>query len=136
MNALNDNRLPLLLDGGVRRELWYRGDDVPKSIWSAQALIDAPDVVRDIHRDDVLNGADIITTNTYAVVRESFEAIGIGDRFEKLMVPACTLAVDARDLADRHVAVAGSLPPLKESYRPDLVGYVGDLLPLYMVQPR
>ena len=45
-------------------------------------------------------------------------------------MPACTLAVEARDLADRHVAVAGSLPPLKESYRPDLVGKPDDLLPL------
>jgi len=114
----------------VGRELWYRGVDMPKSIWSAQALIDAPDVVRDIQCDYILAGAGIITTNTYAVVRESFEAIGIGDRFEKLMVPACTLAVDARDLADRHVAVAGSLPPLKESYRPDLVSKPDDLLPL------
>jgi S-methylmethionine-dependent homocysteine/selenocysteine methylase len=116
------------------RELWYRGVDVPKSIWSAQALIDAPDVVRDIHRDYILAGAGIITTNTYGVVRESFAAIGIEDRFAELTVLACTLAVEARDAVKPSVAIAGSLPPLQESYRPDLVGAIDDLLPLYSEQ--
>jgi S-methylmethionine-dependent homocysteine/selenocysteine methylase len=134
MEVVKTARLPLLLDGGMGRELWYRGVDVPKSIWSAQALIDAPDVVRDIHRDYILAGADIITTNTYGVVRESFAAAGIADRFDELTVLACTLATEARDTADRPVAVAGSLPPLQESYRPDLVGNVDDLLPLYREQ--
>jgi len=125
---------PLLLDGGMGRELWYRGVDVPKTIWSANALLIAPDVVRDIHRDYIAAGADIITTNTYAAVRETFEEIGIGGRFEELMVLACQLAEDARDLADRPIVVAGSLPPLQESYRPDLVGPVDNLLSLYKEQ--
>lgn len=127
-------QMPVLLDGGMGRELWYRGVDVPKTIWSANALLIAPDVVRDIHRDYILAGAGVITTNTYGVVREQFEAIGIGGRFEETMVLACRLAVEARDMADRPVSIAGSLPPLQESYRPDLVGAIDDLLPLYREQ--
>jgi len=124
----------ILLDGGMGRELWYRGVDVPKSIWSANALLVAPAVVRDIHHDYIAAGADIITTNTYAVIREDFEAIGIGDRFSELLVLACKLAVEAREMAGRPVSIAGSLPPLRGSYRPDLVGTIDDLLPLYMEQ--
>jgi S-methylmethionine-dependent homocysteine/selenocysteine methylase len=126
--------LPLLLDGGMGRELWYRGIEVPNTIWSAQALVDAPEVVRDIHRDYILAGADVITTNTYAVRRESFTAIGLGDQFESTMVLACTLAIEVRETSGREVFIAGSIAPLRGSYRPDLVGTLEEILPLYREQ--
>jgi len=59
----------ILLDGGFGRELHFRGVDVPSSIWSAGALISDPDVVRQIHADYIAAGADVITTNTYGLIR-------------------------------------------------------------------
>jgi len=56
---------PILLDGGMGRELRSRGVNMSTSIWSAMALISAPDTVRQIHQDYISAGADIITTNTY-----------------------------------------------------------------------
>ncbi|MGE3796653.1 MAG: homocysteine S-methyltransferase family protein, partial [Thermomicrobiales bacterium] len=43
----------------------------------------------------------------------------------------CELAVAARQAKDPSVNIAGSLPPLEESYRPDLVRSLDELLPRY-----
>ena len=59
-----------LIDGAMGTEIRARGCEVPShhsSIWSAKALIDNPDVVKEIHKDYILAGADIIVTNNYEV---------------------------------------------------------------------
>jgi len=125
---------PILLDGGMGRELKSRGIDVLTAIWSAKALITAPDTVRQVHQDFIAAGADIITTNTYGIIRSNLAKVGLEDQFEELNVLACTLAGQARRGSEATVMIAGSLPPLAGSYRPDLVGEVEDILPLYMEQ--
>ena len=125
---------PILLDGGMGRELRYRGVDVLTSIWSANGLISAPDIVRQIHQDYISAGADIITTNTYGIIRSNLAKEGLEDRFEALNVVACTLAGQARQNSGTSVLIAGSLPPLAGSYRPDLVGRVEDIGSLYREQ--
>jgi S-methylmethionine-dependent homocysteine/selenocysteine methylase len=124
----------VLLDGGMGRELGFRGVEVPPTIWSAQALIDAPDAVREVHADYIDAGADIITTNTYATLRTHLERAGVEDRYEALNRLAGELAVQARDSAGRPALIAGSLAPLFESYRPDLVLPVDELEPVYREQ--
>jgi len=125
---------PVLLDGGMGRELHYRGVDVPETIWSAGALMTAPDVVRQIHRDYIAAGADIITTNTYGVIRADLAKAGMEDRFAELMTCACRLAVEAREASPRKALIAGSLPPLRGSFRPDLVGPCEEIEDLYREQ--
>lgn len=127
---------PVLLDGGMGRELQFRGIQLSESIWSAQGLIAAPDVVRQIHMDYIDAGADIITANTYGVIRTDLAKIGIEDQFKALNEKACILAREACDAAKRPVAVAGSLPPLRGSFRPDLVGPKAEILPRYREQAR
>jgi S-methylmethionine-dependent homocysteine/selenocysteine methylase len=114
--------------------LRFRGVDVMTSIWSARALIDAPQVVREVHRDFIDAGADIITVNSYGIVKSSLAWAGIEDRFEALNLRACKLADEARDESGRAVVVAGSLPPLAGSYRPDRVGKFEEIEPLYREQ--
>ena len=121
----------ILLDGGMGRELGFRGVVVPPTIWSAQALIDAPEVVRAIHADYIAAGADIITTNTYCTVPTHLSIARMADRAEELTRLAGLLAVQARDTASRPALVAGSLGPLFESYRPDLVLPVEEMEPIY-----
>lgn len=60
-----------ILDGGVGQELLRRGHRGSRGLWSAQALINAPDVVVDVHRSYVDAGARVITTNTYSTVPPS-----------------------------------------------------------------
>ena len=42
---------PILLDGGMGRELRLRGVTLLNTLWSAAALYGAPEVVRQIHVD-------------------------------------------------------------------------------------
>ena len=115
----------ILLDGGMGTELRARGVEVPDhvtSIWSAKALIDAPEAVLQIHRDYIEAGADVITTNNYAVTPQLLSREGLEDRFEELTVQAAELAGQARQIGSRPVRIAGSMPPLETSYRADLVG--------------
>jgi S-methylmethionine-dependent homocysteine/selenocysteine methylase len=134
MQNLNLPDRPILLDGGMGRELRSRGVNVLTAIWSANGLISAPDIVRQIHQDYISAGADIITANTYSIIRSNLAKEGIEDRLEELNVLACTLAGQARQKANPSVLIAGSLPPLVGSYRPDLVGRVEDIEPLYREQ--
>ena len=125
---------PLLLDGGMGRELRFRGVDTLKPSWSASALLTDPEVVRQIHSDYISAGADMITTNTYGVIRTDLAKEGLDDQFVKLNQIACELAKKAQDLSDHPVYIAGSLPPLRGSFRPDLVGEVSEIEPLYREQ--
>lgn len=125
---------PVLLDGGMGRELRFRGVEVPETIWSAGALMTDPDVVRQIHMDYIAAGADIITTNTYGIIRRDLLNVGIADRFGELNNLACNLAIEARGRSQRDVLIAGSLPPLRGSFRPDLVGPTDEIESLYQEQ--
>ncbi|MBW2514431.1 MAG: homocysteine S-methyltransferase family protein, partial [Deltaproteobacteria bacterium] len=122
MDKIEFSGKPVLLDGGLGRELRFRGVAVPTTIWSAAALMSAPEEVRRIHLDYIAAGADIITANTYGVIRSDLAKVGIEDRFAELNILACDLAVQARDASSRQVMIAGSLPPLGGSFRPDRVG--------------
>ena len=134
MLSLDRHDRPLLLDGGLGRELRFRGVETPPTIWSAEALLTAPEIVRQVHQDYILAGADIITANTYGIIRRDLAKVGIEHRFGELNTLACTLADEARAIVDRPVLVAGSLPPLYGSYRPDLVRSGLEIEPLYREQ--
>jgi S-methylmethionine-dependent homocysteine/selenocysteine methylase len=115
----------ILLDGGMGTELRARGVEVPDhitSIWSAKALMDAPEAVLQIHRDYIAAGADVITVNNYTVTRPILSRENLEDRFEELTLRAADLARRARDDGGRNVRIAGSMPPLETSYEPELVG--------------
>lgn len=127
-------RAVVLIDGGTGTELRARGVEVPShvtSIWSAKALLDAPQAVVDVHRAYAEAGADVITVNNYAVTPPLLARAGLEDRLEELTLRAVELAQRARDAAGRPVRIAGSLPPLETSYRADLVGSDDDILADY-----
>jgi len=109
-----------ILDGGMSRELMRIGAPFRQPEWSALALMLAPETVTEAHRRFTAAGADVITTNSYALVpfhigAEKFEAEG-----RTLADLAGRLARQAAGTARQQVRVAGSLPPLFGSYRPDL----------------
>lgn len=131
---LLDIQKPLLLDGGMGRELKFRGVPISKAIWAANGLLVAPEVVTQVHADYIRAGADIITTNTYGLIRSDLAKIYREDSFAELNQLACELAVEARSNCKRDVLIAGSLPPLAGSFRPDLVASFDEIEPLYHEQ--
>ncbi len=124
----------MLLDGGMGQELRRRGVQGTNTLWSAYALISAPDIVQAVHEDYIKAGANIITTNTYATIRRRLVSAGIENQFASLNQLAGELACQAREARGRDVLIAGSLPPLRGSYRPDLVGSFDEIEPLYREQ--
>ena len=92
------------------------------SIWSALALIDAPQMVIEVHRDYIQAGAGVITANNYAVTPPLLAREGLEQRLDELTLRAVELAEEARRDSTHTVRLAGSLPPLETSYRADLVG--------------
>ena len=57
-----------ILDGGMGGELIRRGVAESGGLWSARALIDAPDEVVAAHRAFIDAGARQITTNSYSSI--------------------------------------------------------------------
>ncbi len=126
---------PMLLDGGLGQELLHRGmPDAEPSLWSANALLEAPALVQTVHEDYLRAGADILTTNTYATPPERLAEAGLGDQVEALNSTAGRLAEQARDAVGRDALIAGSLPPIRGSYRPDRVGERDVIEPQYREQ--
>jgi S-methylmethionine-dependent homocysteine/selenocysteine methylase len=108
-----------ILDGGMGRELKRSGAPFRQPEWSALALIEAPETVAAVHRSFIAAGAQVITTNSYALVPFHIGAERFAAQGEALAALAGRMAHAAA--ADRPgVQVAGSLPPLFGSYRPDL----------------
>lgn len=113
-------RAMVVLDGGMGRELQRSGAPFRQPEWSALALSEAPEAVVGVHAAFIAAGAQVITSNSYAVVpfhigEERFAREGL-----QLASVAGQLARRAADASAQPVQVAGSLPPLFGSYRPDL----------------
>jgi S-methylmethionine-dependent homocysteine/selenocysteine methylase len=107
-----------ILDGGMGRELLRIGAPFRQPEWSALALLEGPAWVVAAHRNFIDAGAQVITTNSYAVVPFHLGDERFTEHGERLAALSGRLAREAA--ADRGVRVAGSLPPLFGSYRPDL----------------
>ncbi len=120
-----------LLDGGMGDEIAARLKDANSGLWSANALIDCPQLVVDIHKEYIAAGARIIITNTYSTVPHYLAKEGMEDRYIELTRLGGELARRAATESGEDVLVAGSMPPLSESYRPDLVPPVNKALPIY-----
>jgi S-methylmethionine-dependent homocysteine/selenocysteine methylase len=106
-----------ILDGGTGRELLRIGAPFRQPEWSALALIEAPAFVARVHQAFIDAGADVITTNSYALVPFHIGA----ERFQRRGLELASLAGDlgrkAAGAAGHGVLVAGSLPPICGSYR-------------------
>ncbi|HLE19763.1 MAG TPA: homocysteine S-methyltransferase family protein [Vicinamibacteria bacterium] len=119
-NLPNSGRI-VILDGAMGTELERRGVRARLPLWSSWALLEAPQVVRAIHREYIEAGADIITANTFRTHRRSLAQEGMGDRAKELTRLAVDLAAGAREEAGVEILIAGSLAPLEDCYHPERV---------------
>ena len=109
----------LLLDGAMGSELQRRGvflshgvtDDGKLGPWSATALRDAPETVRQVHEDYLHAGADIHTTNSFWTNSVKLGMVGLADQAEAYTRLAAELAVEARDRLNPDAYVAGGMAP-------------------------
>ncbi len=108
-----------ILDGGMGKELRRIGAPFRQPEWSALAMLEAPDFVRQAHDNFVAAGAEVLITNVYALVPFHIGAERFAARGQELLTLGGQLAREAADKADRSIQVAGSLPPLFGSYEPE-----------------
>ena len=121
----------IVMDGSMGNELLTRRSDLVTGLWSAQYLIEAPELVKEIHLDYINAGADLIITNTYSTIPSYLSKQKAEDKMPELIHLAGKLAKEAVEGSKKKVKVAGSLPPLEESYRPDLVIDKEEAVPIY-----
>ncbi len=124
-----------LLDGGMGQELVARSGDAPTPLWATRVMIDHPGLVKAIHDDYFDAGASVATTNTYNILHDRLEGVGLDALFHALHRRALAEAHEARARAGRGL-IAGSMGPLGESYRPDLTPDVAVSAPIYAEKAR
>ncbi len=104
----------LVLDGATGTNLQRRGlpTGTPSDLW----VLDNPEGVRQLHRDFVEAGSDIILTNTFGSSRPNLTRSGLADRFEQTNRAAVELARQV--VQGTSVLVGGSMGPLGEMLEP------------------
>ncbi|MEK6221129.1 MAG: homocysteine S-methyltransferase family protein [Chloroflexota bacterium] len=121
---LKDPR-PIILDGATGTELNRRGVNTDLPLWSAGAMLNAPEILQAVHLDYLRAGAEVLTTNTFRAHRRSLAKAGIGDQAGEIVRQAVEIAKNAihkhQDSGGHPAWVAGSVAPLEDCYSPDLV---------------
>lgn len=103
-------------------ELVRNGVELPLPIWSADANLDHPDIVLNIHQEYAAAGADIITTNTFRTTTYTYRKAGYTkQRAQERAYDSLMSAVDlARKSAVDTMKVAGSITAIDDCYSPEL----------------
>jgi S-methylmethionine-dependent homocysteine/selenocysteine methylase len=91
----------VLMDGALGTELERRELPIEGAGWSALAVRDHGEVIRDIHREYIEAGARLHIVNSFALARHVLEPIGLGADFKVLNRRAV-------ELFDEAVACAGA----------------------------
>ncbi|KAF6260359.1 Homocysteine S-methyltransferase [Scenedesmus sp. NREL 46B-D3] len=113
----------LLLDGGLGHLLKENGLRIPGLPYDQQFLAGvlaneaAPDAVKAAHKQYIAAGCRCITTNNFVATRYSLAKVKREADVAQLTQLAGRLAREAVQESGRAVLVAGSLPPLQESYQ-------------------
>ena len=98
----------IILDGATGSELENRGVQMDNT-WCGTASLET-DILKQIHKDYIAAGSQIVTTNTYASSRMILESGGVGKKFEEINLSAINAAKDARNESGRDdILIAGSL---------------------------
>jgi homocysteine S-methyltransferase len=106
---------PLILDGAMGSLLQQRGIEGDNFLWYSKANLDNPDIVKNIHREYVEAGADIITTNTFRTNPVSLKRSNYPIDQNEFVYRSVQIAVEARE--DKDIIIAGSNAPAEDCYQ-------------------
>lgn len=88
----------IVLDGALATELERRGCDLRDPLWSAKVLLEAPELIRQLHLDYLLAGADGVITASYQASVEGFTRRGLAPSEALALIQRSVyLAREARD---------------------------------------
>jgi len=111
-----------IIDGAMGSELIQKGLHLPKYIWSAQANIEAQEIVYQIHKEYIDAGANYITTNTFRSTPRSYKKIGLNqeEATQTAEISLKNAVFQAKKVSDNKCKVLGSIAPLEDCYSPNL----------------
>ncbi|MGW4393749.1 homocysteine S-methyltransferase family protein [Amycolatopsis nivea] len=116
---------PILLDGGVATELQRGGLSVRDPWWTTRALLTDQNrrLLQSVHEAYLAAGARVITANTFRANLRALNKTTLDGAGQAWMVHAAIgVAAAARNAARVPDAlIAGSIGPVEDCYRPDLV---------------
>jgi len=88
----------VILDGALATELERRGCDLKDKLWSAKVLLETPELIRQVHFDYFMAGADCAITASYQATVEGLSRRGLNEKEAiELIQSSVRLAVYARD---------------------------------------
>jgi len=99
----------LICDGGMGTLLYERGISFQVSF--DNICLTSPDIIKNIHRDYIEAGADIIETNSFGANEFRLKAHGLANSVHIINRTAAQLARQAREEMGRDVHIAGSIGP-------------------------
>ena len=67
----------VVLDGALATELERRGADLRDPLWSAKLLLENPDLIRQVHHDYYVAGADVATSASYQATLQGLRQRGL-----------------------------------------------------------
>jgi len=110
-----------ILDGGLGQQLLAKGLVASGSLWSATALINEKyhHMIVDAHLDFINSGADVIVTNNFAARRFRMIENKVDEHFNYANKKAGELALKAKEISQKNVLIAGSLPAQHNTYSED-----------------
>ncbi|NDO80506.1 homocysteine S-methyltransferase [Citrobacter sp. NCU1] len=118
LNAILETQDFLLLDGALATELEARGCSLADKLWSANVLVENPELIREVHLDYYRAGAQCAITASYQATPAGLAARGFDEAQSKALIgKSVELARKAREahLAENPQAgtllVAGSVGP-------------------------
>ncbi len=86
---------PIVLDAAMGTELSRRGANTAPPLWSARALVEAPELVERVHRENVAAGADVLTIASFRLHARNLRDGSCSLSQRELIAKAVTLARNA-----------------------------------------
>ena len=112
-----ENNDIIILDGAIGAELEKKGAKMHKDLWCGKCSVESPDLVKKVHEEYILAGADIITTNTYATTPIAMKQYGFDDQINEFNKKSVQLAKEAVKNSNKDIAVAGSVSTFGSLYK-------------------
>ena len=112
-----ENNETIILDGAIGAELEKKGAKMHKDLWCGTCSLESPDLVKKVHEEYILAGADIITTNTYATTPIAMKQYGFNDQINDYNKKSVQIAKEAVKNSNKDIAVAGSVSTFGSLYK-------------------
>ncbi len=112
---INNSLRPLILDGAIGSLIQQKGFKSDKFLWTSYINFKYPNVIKEIHKEYINAGCDIITTNTFRTNPYSLQSANLDYDQEKVIELSLKIAQDA--VKGLNVLIAGSNAPAEDCYK-------------------